>query len=231
MNITYFTVFKQSCVEFCPAGCVLMVNSSAGQPKYFNGYDRSYRGECLQEKIMPYKVKSRIEIWRAGIAGGLAATILLSSGIVTAGDYNRIGEASWYGKRYHGRTTANGERFDMNALTAAHRRLPFGTLVRVTNLSNKRSLVVRINDRGPYAGGRIIDLSRRAASILGFQRLGVARVRVQTVRTAQRKQRKFRKQRNRRDHRVHSEASIRESLVRSRVYQPITLRPPDGAYR
>jgi rare lipoprotein A len=162
---------------------------------------------------------------------GLAAAILLSAGAGTAGGYDRVGKASWYGKRYHGRTTANGERFDMNALTAAHKRLPFGTLVRVTNLSNKRSLVVRINDRGPYAGGRIIDLSRRAASILGFQRLGVVRVRVQTVRKAQRKHRKYRKQRNQRRHSVQSEESIRNSLARSRVYQPITLRPPGGAYR
>jgi rare lipoprotein A len=96
-------------------------------------------------------------------------------------DYDRTGKASWYGKRYHGRTTASGARFDMFALTAAHRSLPFGTRVWVTNLSNQRSVVVTINDRGPYAGRRIIDLSRHAAEILGMVRKGVVRVRVHTL--------------------------------------------------
>ncbi len=95
--------------------------------------------------------------------------------------YDRTGTASWYGKRYHGRTTASGARFDMNAMTAAHRSLPFGTRVRVTNMANRRSVVLTINDRGPYAGGRIIDVSRRAAGILGMVRKGVVRVRVHTV--------------------------------------------------
>ncbi len=98
-----------------------------------------------------------------------------------ASEYDRTGKASWYGKRYHGRTTASGTRFDMNAMTAAHRSLPFGTRVRVTNMANRRSVVLTINDRGPYAGGRIIDVSRRAAGILGMVRKGVVRVRVHVV--------------------------------------------------
>src|SRR5918995_7022236 len=72
------------------------------------------------------------------------------------------GTASWYGPGFHGRTTANGERYNMYELTAAHRSLPFGTKVRVTNRMNGKSVVVRINDRGPYGGGRVIDLSRGA---------------------------------------------------------------------
>ena len=96
--------------------------------------------------------------------------------------FEQIGVASWYGARYHGRSTASGERFDMNALTAAHRTLPFGTRVRVTNLGNGRSVVVRINDRGPFVTGRIIDVSRSAAERLGFTRQGVARVEVRVVR-------------------------------------------------
>ena len=77
------------------------------------------------------------------------------------------GIASWYGKQFHGRKTANGERFDMDALTAAHPKLPFGSWVRVKNLLNGRSVDVRINDRGPYIKRRIIDLSRAAARALG----------------------------------------------------------------
>lgn len=88
----------------------------------------------------------------------------------------RSGVASFYGKRFDGRATANGERFDMWALTAAHRTLPFGTRVKVTNRKNGRSVVVRINDRGPFIGGRIIDLSRGAAARLGMIDDGIVSV-------------------------------------------------------
>jgi rare lipoprotein A len=83
--------------------------------------------------------------------------------------------ASWYGKGFHGGKTANGERYDQNSMTAAHKTLPFGTLVKVTNQSNGRECVVRINNRGPYVRGRIIDLSRAAAGQLGMVNRGVAR--------------------------------------------------------
>ncbi len=91
------------------------------------------------------------------------------------------GIASWYGPELQGRQTASGERFDMEALTAAHRSLPFGTRVTVTNLDNGRSVTVRINDRGPFIKGRIIDLSRRAARRLGFEHQGTAPVRLSPV--------------------------------------------------
>lgn len=86
------------------------------------------------------------------------------------------GRASWYGPKFHGRRTANGEIFDSNALTAAHPSLPFGTKVRVTNLNNGRSVIVRINDRGPFIKGRIIDVSAAAARILNMVNSGTARV-------------------------------------------------------
>lgn len=96
-------------------------------------------------------------------------------------DYSRVGVASWYGPGFHGRKTASGARFNQNALTAAHRKLPFGTKVRVTNLKNDRSVVVVINDRGPFAGGRIIDLSKAAAKRLGIIKQGTAKVRVEAI--------------------------------------------------
>ena len=92
-----------------------------------------------------------------------------------------VGIASWYGVPYHGRTTASGETYDMNDLTAAHRSLSFGARVRVTNLENGRSLVLRINDRGPFVKRRIIDVSRRAAEELGFVREGITQVRVEVI--------------------------------------------------
>jgi len=93
-------------------------------------------------------------------------------------DYDETGIASWYGPTFYGKRTADGEIFDANALSAAHRTLPMPVNVRVTNLDNGRSLVVRVNDRGPFAKGRIIDVSERAAQLLGFYREGTARVRV-----------------------------------------------------
>jgi len=93
----------------------------------------------------------------------------------------QVGFASYYGSRFHGARTASGERYDETALTAAHRTLPFGTRVQVTNLSNGRSVVVTITDRGPFARGRVIDVSRRAARKLDFLRDGTARVRLEVV--------------------------------------------------
>lgn len=95
--------------------------------------------------------------------------------------YDRVGWASWYGPGFHKRHTANGEIFDQNDLTAAHQTLPLPSVVRVTNLENGRSLIVRINDRGPFVKGRIIDLSKKAARLLGFKGRGVTRVRVQVL--------------------------------------------------
>ena len=98
-----------------------------------------------------------------------------AGGAVTSGREVARGLASWYGEPHHGRRTASGEVFDMNALTAAHRTLPFGTRVRVFNPANGRS-VVGINDRGPYTGGRLIDLRRAAADRIGLIRAGVGPV-------------------------------------------------------
>jgi rare lipoprotein A len=95
--------------------------------------------------------------------------------------YVETGIASWYGPNFHRKKTANGETFDMNGVSAAHRTLPMPSLVRITNLNSGRSINVRVNDRGPFAHGRIIDLSRRAAQLLGFERAGTVPVRVEIL--------------------------------------------------
>lgn len=99
----------------------------------------------------------------------------------TAAGYDQVGGASWYGTKFHGRTTSSGEPYDMYELTAAHRSLPIPTYVRVTNLQNGKSSIVRVNDRGPFHPNRIIDLSFAAAVKLGFERKGTARVRVESL--------------------------------------------------
>ncbi|UNF29848.1 septal ring lytic transglycosylase RlpA family protein [Bartonella krasnovii] len=95
--------------------------------------------------------------------------------------YARVGEASWYGSDFHGRLTANGEIYDMNLLTAAHPTMPLPSYARVTNLKNGSSLIVRVNDRGPFMKDRIIDLSKQAATILGYVDRGVADVKVEYI--------------------------------------------------
>lgn len=95
--------------------------------------------------------------------------------------YKRVGEASWYGSDFHGRLTANGEIYDMNLLTAAHPTMPLPSYARVTNLQNGSSIIVRVNDRGPFMKDRIIDLSKQAAEILGYATAGVANVKVEYV--------------------------------------------------
>jgi rare lipoprotein A len=97
----------------------------------------------------------------------------------------QIGTASWYGEFFDGKTTASGEPFDMNDMTAAHLTLPLGSYVRVTNLRNGRAVVVRVNDRGPIVPGRIIDLSYGAAQALQFKQLGLQRVRLDVVNAKQ----------------------------------------------
>jgi rare lipoprotein A len=107
--------------------------------------------------------------------------IYILSSLFALHAYEEEGGASWYGPGFQGNKTANGEIFDTNKLTAAHKTLPFNTMVRVTNLENGKSVIVKINDRGPFVEGRIIDLSRKGAEELGMLNSGIAQVRLETV--------------------------------------------------
>jgi peptidoglycan lytic transglycosylase len=121
------------------------------------------------------------------LLGGMAALTVLACGcshIPRPGslvDSYEFGGASFYGREFEGRRTASGERYDGEALTAAHRTLPFGTRVRIVNLANDRAVEVVINDRGPHRKGRIVDLSHRAAELIGLLRVGVGRVRLEVI--------------------------------------------------
>lgn len=92
-----------------------------------------------------------------------------------------VGPASWYGKAFHGRTTASGEPYDMFQLTAAHKTLPLGTYLKVTNLKNGKWVIVRVNDRGPYVGDRIVDVSYAASQMLDFRSKGVQKVKLEVL--------------------------------------------------
>jgi rare lipoprotein A len=160
------------------ATCLLVANcASSGKfagrvdPKY--GVSSSPRVVALGEPVpkgggtyrvgKPYTVGGRIYVPEEDV------------------NYREEGLASWYGDDFHGRQTANGEVFDLDSLTAAHPTLPMPCYARVTNLSNGKSLIVRVNDRGPYHGNRLIDVSNKAAELLDFKGNGVARVRVEYV--------------------------------------------------
>jgi rare lipoprotein A len=124
--------------------------------------------------------------WGVALCGALAVSACTVSrrypkSYARPGSYRQVGEASYYGREAHGKPTASGEKFNMNAYTAAHKSLPFGTRVRVTNLANKKSVIVRINDRGPFVAGRIIDLSYAAAKKIKMLDAGVAEVELVVV--------------------------------------------------
>ncbi|WP_458761002.1 septal ring lytic transglycosylase RlpA family protein [Afipia sp. TerB] len=158
-------------------GCLLLANCGSGKfasrvdPKY--GVSSSPRVVGFGEPVP--KGGGTYRVGKPYTVGG--RTYVPEENI----HYRAEGLASWYGDAFHGRLTANGEVFDMTSLTAAHPTLPMPSYVRVTNLQNNKSLVVRVNDRGPYHGNRIIDLSNTAARLLQFRNNGVARVRVEYV--------------------------------------------------
>jgi len=138
----------------------------------------SYTAQCstMSRPLLSLAAAFLTAITVTLLTGCASAPIVYQSGETIKGD------ATWYGREQHGRRTANGERFDMYKLTAAHRHLPFGAMVRVTNLRNGLSVVVRINDRGPFGDSdRIIDVSSAAADILQMKRAGVIPVEVEVL--------------------------------------------------
>jgi rare lipoprotein A len=131
----------------------------------------------ILRRICFFSIGAIVALGVPGSAGRADAQI----GRIHANHYVQVGVASWYGPWHQGRRTATGERFDMRKLTAAHKTLPLDSKVRVTNLANGKSVEVTINDRGPYVGDRVIDLSERAARRLGMKEQGLATVRVEVV--------------------------------------------------
>lgn len=154
-------------------------------PLYFAKETRVFRIMGVRAGIWPNPRVRRLPgiVVLLGVAA-CAQTAPGSRPVLTCPDadaYSATGNASWYGRLHHGRRTASGEAFDMHALTAAHRQLPFGTKIRVTNRRSGKSVVLKVNDRGPFVAGRFLDVSRRAARELGFIKAGIAPVRVETV--------------------------------------------------
>ena len=163
------------------AGLILAACSTSAPPGQ-NG--KEYFSQKVYGKASPRRVAAGKPVPKGGGRYTVGRPYRVAGKTYIPSDnprYSAIGLASWYGAAFHGRQTANGEIYDMNDLTAAHPTLPLPSYVRVTNLANGRSVVVRVNDRGPFARGRIIDVSKTAAGMLGFERRGTARVKVDYV--------------------------------------------------
>src|ERR1700760_1239360 len=158
--------------------CLALANC-ASSGKFAGGIDPKY-GVSSSPRVVAYgdPVPKGGGTYRIGKPYTVAGRVYVPE---EDANYREEGVASWYGDDFHGRLTANGEVFDMDALTAAHKTLPMPCYARVTNLSNGKSLIVRVNDRGPYHGDRLIDVSHKAAELLDFKGNGLARVRVEYV--------------------------------------------------
>src|ERR1700728_907993 len=160
------------------AACLVLANCSSSG-KYAGNVDPRY-GVSSSPRVVAFgdPVPKGGGVYRVGKPYTVAGRVYVPE---EDPHYSEEGLASWYGDDFHGRLTANGEVFDMASLTAAHPTLPMPCYARVTNLSNGKSLIVRVNDRGPYHGNRVMDVSSRAAELLEFKGNGVARVRVEYV--------------------------------------------------
>ncbi len=158
------------------------MNGGPGRPSLFSSIIQKSPPRASEERMA---MADFVPLSRAGtfVAADAARGQILDS---DGSGYDHVGMASWYGGKFHGRRTADGEVFDRGELTAAHLSLPMPSYVRVTNLANNRSIVLRVNDRGPYSGNRMIDVSERAAELLAFHRSGSTKVRVQYISAAPR---------------------------------------------
>ena len=170
-KICFIKVIAMNCIKYIIALfllCGLLSSCSSGTPE-LAGLSPKAQAEIIKKYGGVYKVGKPYQI-----AGRW---------YYPKEDYNysEVGIASWYGEDFHGKSTANGERYEMNTLTAAHRTLPLPCIVKVTNLQNGRSIVARVNDRGPFVKDRIIDLSKRGATLLGYMGQGTTKVRVEIM--------------------------------------------------
>lgn len=150
------------------SGVALLVGC-ASEPKQFEYKNLPEEVEAIKEDGGIYKVGKKYTV--------LGQTYTPEEDY----DYSETGMASWYGDDFHNKRTANGETYNKNAITAAHRTLPLPSIVRVTNLENGRSIIARVNDRGPYVKNRIIDVSQKGAEMLGYKNQGIAKVKVEVL--------------------------------------------------
>ena len=164
MKKNYYNFKLLNCI-----GILLLLNGCASEPKEFQYKNLTEEVKAIKANGGYYKVGNPYKV--------------MGQYYTPKEDYNysEVGMASWYGDDFHNKLTANGETYDMRAITAAHRTLPLPSIVRVTNLENGKSIIARVNDRGPYVKNRIIDVSQKGAELLGYKNNGIAKVKVEVL--------------------------------------------------
>ena len=173
--------------RFLTLGLVFAVLGLGGcaqrQQTAFGGHGKEYFPESIYGRASPRVVADGEEVPKGGghYLVGKPYTVAGHTYVPSERKFSGVGLASWYGEAFHGRRTANGEVYDRESISGAHATMPLPSYARITNLRNRRSIIVRVNDRGPYHGGRIMDLSARAAEALDYRRFGTARVKVEYV--------------------------------------------------
>lgn len=176
-----------------------------------------------QEKMDSNKIKDAVPRVEQKSRGGNSESYSVFGKkyrvLSSAKGFSERGEASWYGKKFHGRLTANGERYDMYEMTAAHKNLPLPTYVQVKNLENGRKIIVRVNDRGPFHGGRIIDLSYAAATKIGMLKKGVAKVEITAINA-----KSWRKQQSAKQQSAKQQPKPLAALAVAKVEAPVVLK-------
>ena len=176
MQCAYPVCWRRARLSAVLLGCFMLANCTS---QFAGTVDPRY-GVSTSPRVVEYgqPVPKGGGVYKVGPAYTVAGRVYVPEQNV---HYRSEGVASWYGMDFHGRLTANGEVYDIDGISAAHPTLPMPCYARVTNLANQKSLIVRVNDRGPYAGNREIDVSGKAAALLGFRGNGIARVRVEYV--------------------------------------------------
>ncbi|MCA3863146.1 MAG: septal ring lytic transglycosylase RlpA family protein, partial [Burkholderia sp.] len=179
MNLRFPSRFGTIALFFALTGCAVppsQTTSSANQKK---AVDKTAAAAKADDDKQPLNFDSALASMPATDSKDAKKSSLADAEPIDGkdvSDFRQMGRASWYGRDFHGRRTANGERFNMNAFTAAHRTLPLSSYIKVTNSSTGKWVVVKVNDRGPYKRGRVLDLSYAAAKVIGLVHAGTGRV-------------------------------------------------------
>ncbi|HEF4778974.1 septal ring lytic transglycosylase RlpA family protein [Burkholderia multivorans] len=181
MNLRLPNRFGTIALFFALAGCAVPPSQTTGSASQKNAVDKTTAAAKADDQ-QPLNFDSALASMPATGSDDAKKSSLADAEPIDGkdvSDFRQTGRASWYGKGFHGRRTANGERFNMNAFTAAHRTLPLSSYIKVTNASNGKWVVVKVNDRGPFKRGRVLDLSYAAAKVIGLVHAGTGRVKIE----------------------------------------------------
>ncbi|WP_322027491.1 septal ring lytic transglycosylase RlpA family protein [Burkholderia sp. BCC1977] len=181
MNFRFPTRFGTIALFFALTGCAVPPSQTTGSASQKNAVNKTAAAKADDDK-QQLNFDSALASMPAADSKDAKKSSLADAEPIDGkdvSDFRQTGRASWYGRDFHGRRTANGERFNMNALTAAHRTLPLSSYIKVTNASTGKWVVVKVNDRGPYKRGRVLDLSYAAARMIGLVHAGTGRVKIE----------------------------------------------------